>query len=69
MISSRFLRARRFIPQDALGQFKDTEKWREVNQLDKLYMNIDVENFEEARRLVSAQSLYRRGQSTLTLDY
>ena len=49
---SRYLRARRFVPQDALGQFQDTEKWREANEIDNLYENIDVEAYEETRKLV-----------------
>lgn len=50
--SSRFLRARRFSVQDAFGQFKDTEDWRKANELDKLYETIDLEHYEETRRLV-----------------
>ena len=51
----KFLRARRYIPQDALGQFKDTEQWRKLNELDDLYLNIDVEDYEETMRHVSQQ--------------
>ena len=53
--SSRFLRARRFVPADAYTQFKETEQWREINKIDQLYYNIDVDNYDEARRLVSTQ--------------
>ncbi|EME40166.1 hypothetical protein DOTSEDRAFT_74855 [Dothistroma septosporum NZE10] len=47
----RYLRARKFIPKDAFGQFKDTEDWRQENQLDKLYETIDVNEYEQTRRL------------------
>lgn len=47
----RYLRARKFKPQDALGQFKDTEDWRKQNELDQLYETIDVDEYEQARRL------------------
>lgn len=49
----RFLRARRFVPQDAVQQFSDTERWRAENQIDTIYENIDVKDYEETRRLVS----------------
>lgn len=39
------------MPQDAFGQFKDTEDWRKQNQLDQLYETIDVEEYEQTRRL------------------
>ncbi|KAF7947987.1 hypothetical protein EAE96_009056 [Botrytis aclada] len=47
----RFLRARRFIVVDALKQFSDTEEWRKENELDQLYETIDLEHYEETRRL------------------
>lgn len=47
----RFLRARRFVVKDALKQFEDTEVWRKANQLDQLYETIDLEQYEETRRL------------------
>ncbi|KXT08445.1 hypothetical protein AC579_5610 [Pseudocercospora musae] len=47
----RYLRARKFIPQDAFKQFKDTEDWRQQNQLDTLYETIDIEEYEATRRL------------------
>ncbi|PQE10161.1 phosphatidylinositol transporter protein [Rutstroemia sp. NJR-2017a WRK4] len=47
----RFLRARRFVVSDAIQQFADTEAWREANQLDQLYETIDLEQYEETRRL------------------
>ncbi|KAK4125828.1 CRAL/TRIO domain-containing protein [Parathielavia appendiculata] len=47
----RFLRARRWIVKDAYGQFKDTEEWRQANQLEVLYDTIDVDAYEQTRRL------------------
>ncbi|KAK3324462.1 CRAL-TRIO domain-containing protein [Cercophora scortea] len=47
----RFLRARRWVAQDAYKQFKDTEDWRKANNLDVLYDTIDVEAYEQSRRL------------------
>ena len=47
----RYLRARKFIPKDAFAQFKDTEDWRQENQLDTLYETIDVNEYEQTRRL------------------
>jgi pterin-4a-carbinolamine dehydratase len=48
----RYLRARRFVPQEAFKQFKDTEDWRKDNKLDQIFETIDVEEFEQTRRLV-----------------
>lgn len=48
----RFLRARRFVVADAYKQFSETEDWRKVNHLDQLYETIDLEHYEETRRLV-----------------
>ncbi|KAJ6500924.1 CRAL-TRIO domain-containing protein [Mycena sanguinolenta] len=47
----RFLRARKFEVPGALKQLKDTELWREANQLDELYDGFDVDAFEEARKV------------------
>ncbi|TVY45365.1 SEC14 cytosolic factor [Lachnellula subtilissima] len=47
----RFLRARRFNVEEAFKQFQDTEEWRKANQLDKLYETIDLDQYEETRRL------------------
>lgn len=47
----RYLRARKWIPQDAFKQFKDTEDWRKENQLAKLYDTIEVEDYNHAWRL------------------
>ncbi|QSZ34577.1 hypothetical protein DSL72_006171 [Monilinia vaccinii-corymbosi] len=47
----RFLRARRFVVADAYQQFSATEEWRKENELDQLYETIDLEQYEETRRL------------------
>ncbi|KAG9936238.1 hypothetical protein KCU80_g8206, partial [Aureobasidium melanogenum] len=47
----RYLRARKFVPSEAFGQFKDTEDWRKENQLEKLYNTIDVGEYEQTRVL------------------
>ena len=47
----RYLRARKFVPEEAFKQLKDTEDWRTDNQLDKLYETIDVDEYEASRRL------------------
>ncbi|KZV91419.1 CRAL/TRIO domain-containing protein [Exidia glandulosa HHB12029] len=47
----RFLRARRFVLPDALEQFRDTEAWRAKNNMDLLYEKIDIQDYEETRRL------------------
>lgn len=39
------------MPQEAFTQFKDTEDWRRETQIDKLYENIDVDEYEQSRRL------------------
>lgn len=49
---SRYLRARRFVPEHAFAQFKDTEIWRKENKLDALYENIDIQDYQEARSVV-----------------
>ena len=46
------MRARRFVPQEAFKQFKDTEDWRKENKLDEIFETIEVEEFEQTRRLV-----------------
>ncbi|PGH19672.1 hypothetical protein AJ80_03827 [Polytolypa hystricis UAMH7299] len=47
----RFLRARKFDVNAALEQFRDTEEWRKANQIDALYENIDIESYDEARKV------------------
>lgn len=51
--SRRFLRARRFVVTEAWAQFKSTEDWRKETQIDQLYETIDLDHYEETRRLVS----------------
>ncbi|KAK3294163.1 CRAL-TRIO domain-containing protein [Chaetomium fimeti] len=47
----RFLRARKWVVNDAYQQFKDTEAWRQANHLNVLYDTIDVDAYEQTRRL------------------
>lgn len=47
----RYLRARKFVPQDAFTQFKDTEDWRKKQKIEELYDTIDVQEYDETRRL------------------
>lgn len=46
----RYLRARKFNPQDAYTQFKDTEIWRKDYELDALYENIDIHEYQAMRQ-------------------
>ncbi|KAF1844041.1 CRAL/TRIO domain-containing protein [Cucurbitaria berberidis CBS 394.84] len=62
----RFLRARRFIPHEAFKQFKDTEDWRKDNQLSEIFNTIEVEEFEQTRRLYP-QWLGRRDKRGIPL--
>ena len=56
------MRARRFVPQEAFKQFKDTEDWRAANNIDTLYKTIELDAYEQSRRLVSP-SPFRRCES------
>ncbi|TQS32408.1 hypothetical protein Golomagni_07274, partial [Golovinomyces magnicellulatus] len=47
----RYLRARRWVVEDAYTQFKETEDWRAANSLDLLYRTIDLDAYESSRRL------------------
>ncbi|SMR63725.1 unnamed protein product [Zymoseptoria tritici ST99CH_3D1] len=47
----RYLRARKFVPNDAFTQFKDTEDWRQETGLENLYETIDIQEYEATRRL------------------
>ena len=47
------MRARRWVVEDAYTQFKETEDWREANDLNVLYNTIDLDAYERSRRLVS----------------
>lgn len=49
----RFLRARRFHVDDAIQQFKATEEWRKSTHIETLYNTIDLQQYDETRRLVS----------------
>ena len=40
-------------------QFKDTEIWRKDNKLDALYENIDVQDYQEARSVVSYLAIFQ----------
>lgn len=56
----RYLRARRFVPQEAFKQFRDTEDWRKDNKLDQIFETIDIEEFEQTRRLVQTPPVSTR---------
>lgn len=45
------MRARKFVPEEAFGQLKDTEDWRKENHIDALYETIDIEEYDTTRRL------------------
>ncbi|KAF2122486.1 CRAL-TRIO domain-containing protein [Lophiotrema nucula] len=62
----RFLRARRFNPLEAFKQFKDTEDWRNQNDIVGLYSKIDAEEYEATRRLYP-QWLGRRDKRGIPL--
>ncbi|KAI1352428.1 CRAL-TRIO domain-containing protein [Xylaria sp. FL0043] len=47
----RYLRARKWVPQDAYGQFAETEKFRNANEIEKLYDTIDIDSYEASRKL------------------
>ncbi|KAI1740180.1 CRAL-TRIO domain-containing protein [Xylaria scruposa] len=47
----RTLRARKFVPQDAYVQFTETEKFRNANEIEKLYDTIDIDSYEASRKL------------------
>ncbi|KAI0198078.1 CRAL-TRIO domain-containing protein [Astrocystis sublimbata] len=47
----RFLRARKWVPQDAFTQFSETEKFRNANEIEKLYDTIDIDSYESSRKL------------------
>lgn len=64
----RYLRARRWVPEDAFKQFKETEDWRVANDIDVLYRTIELDAYDQSRRLVGLFSLfvtnYGRGLTT-----
>ncbi|KIV91409.1 hypothetical protein PV10_05952 [Exophiala mesophila] len=45
----RYLRARKFDVQGAIGQFTDTEKWMKEQHVVELYDHFDVDIYEKAR--------------------
>ncbi|KAK7997225.1 CRAL-TRIO domain-containing protein [Apiospora arundinis] len=47
----RYLRARKWIVQDAYGQFSETEKFRAANEIDVLYDTIDIDAYETSKKL------------------
>ncbi|KAK2594780.1 hypothetical protein QQS21_007527 [Conoideocrella luteorostrata] len=47
----RYLRARRWVVEEAYKQFKDTEDWRAANNIDTLYRTIELDSYEQSRRL------------------
>ena len=55
----RYLRARRFVPQEAFKQFKDTEDWRKENKLSEIFNTIEIEEYEQTRRLVDSPANMR----------
>ncbi|KAK8090766.1 hypothetical protein PG994_000271, partial [Apiospora phragmitis] len=56
----RYLRARKWIVQDAYGQFSETEKFRKANEIDVLYNTIDVDAYETSKKLVSPRNETKR---------
>ena len=62
---SRYLRARKFDVQGAIGQFTDTEKWLKEQRVEELYENFDVEFYEKARAMVSIQQHYPAHRANL----
>ena len=66
-LSSRYLRARKFVPQDAFAQFKDTEIWRKENDLEALYEKIEIKDYQEARSVVGGSSS-KHESSKLTIQ-
>ncbi|CAN9104418.1 unnamed protein product [Alternaria alternata] len=62
----RYLRARRFVPQEAFKQFKDTEDWRKENKLSEIFNTIEIEEYEQTRRLYP-QWLGRRDKRGIPL--
>ncbi|KAL2106936.1 hypothetical protein VUR80DRAFT_5935 [Thermomyces stellatus] len=47
----RYLRARRWVPEEALKQFRDTHEWRQANDIDTLYSTIELASYEQSRRM------------------
>jgi hypothetical protein len=51
--SRRYLRARKFDVNGAIGQFSDTEHWLKEQRVEELYEHYDVESYERARKMVN----------------
>jgi hypothetical protein len=47
----RYLRARKWNIEDGLQQFADTIAWRKANDLDVLYQTIELDAYEQSRRM------------------
>jgi hypothetical protein len=52
----RFLRARKFDVPSAYDQLVKAEEWRKDNDIEELFENVDIDEFERTRRLVSGVS-------------
>ena len=46
------------MPQDAYVQFAETEKFRNANEIEKLYDTIDIDSYEASRKLVQIITLH-----------
>lgn len=62
----RYLRARKFDVEGAVGQFTDTEKWLKEQRVEELYEHFDVDFYERARTMVYKTTLIKF-EYTLTL--
>ncbi|KAE8141841.1 CRAL-TRIO domain-containing protein [Aspergillus pseudotamarii] len=47
----RFLRAQRFNPEQALQQFHSAQKWRQENNIPSFYQDMDIDYYEETRKM------------------
>ncbi|KAI0132413.1 CRAL-TRIO domain-containing protein [Xylariales sp. AK1849] len=47
----RYLRARKWVVQDAYGQFNETEQFRKANDIEVLYDTMDIESYETSKKL------------------
>lgn len=66
--SRRYLRARKFDVQGAIGQFTDTEKWMKEQHVEELYEHFDVDFYERARVMVCETSNARVSELTSTVS-
>ncbi|KAK7958359.1 cellular retinaldehyde-binding/triple function protein [Apiospora saccharicola] len=58
----RYLRARKWVVQDAYGQFSETEKFRAANEIDVLYDTIDVDAYETSKKLTKLAGTTNGGE-------